>query len=155
MQRHLHAHTNTYRPYRMAYYKPTRHIEGFIHRILCHLCSSMFHSLRTASFGLTGSQNRFIGAMGESHYNVSGKWEQKRMERHYSSTGWRPRVCSIIHSQLPHHATVTVLTMSNSLFIKVALENLVLLLYVVDSYVGNKTFSLNNLKQKISSCIQP
>lgn len=77
------------------------------------------------------------------------------MERHYSSTGWRPRVCSIIHSQLLHHATVTVLTMSNSLFIKVALENLVLLLYVVDSYVGNKTFSLNNLKQKISSCIQP
>lgn len=37
----------------------------------------MFHSFRTASFGLTGSQNRFIGAMGESYYNVSGQIESR------------------------------------------------------------------------------
>lgn len=24
--------------YRVAYYKPTSHIEGFIHHILCHCC---------------------------------------------------------------------------------------------------------------------
>lgn len=65
---YMHTH-----PYRVAYYKPTSHIEGFIHQILCHLCLSMFHSFRTASFGLTGSQNRFIGAVGESYYNVSGQ----------------------------------------------------------------------------------
>lgn len=35
----------------------------------------MFHSFRTASFGLTGSQNRFIRATEESHYNVSGQGE--------------------------------------------------------------------------------
>lgn len=51
------------------------------------------------------------------------------VERHFSSSGWRPSVCGIIHSQLPHNATAIVLRMSKNLFIKVAL---VCLLGVVD-----------------------
>ncbi len=42
----------------------------------------MFHSFKTASFGLTGSQNRFMGAMGESRYNVSGQREREKASEH-------------------------------------------------------------------------
>lgn len=54
-----HMHTRTHMPIQSGSLQIS-HIEGFIHQILCHLCLSMFHSFRAASFGLTGSQNRFI-----------------------------------------------------------------------------------------------
>lgn len=147
VQRHLHACTNAHRPCRLAYCTPTSHIEGFIHWILCHLRSPVLHSLRSASFGSSGSGSRFIVVMGESHYNVSGVWEQRQMERHYSGSGWRPWVCSIIHSQLLHHATDTELTMSNILFIKVALKNLVVLLSVTD-WCAHEVHAVKKNKRK-------
>lgn len=91
MHWHLHAQKHI-RPYWVAYYKPTSHIEGFIHP-LC-LLSFKSHSLRNDSLSFIGSHSIFIEAMDESHCNLSGKREKKKI-MWQSTDKWRHSILDV------------------------------------------------------------